>query len=128
MEEIKTCCEDYDYCRKCHPDAWAILHDHKFLCHICQADKIKELYEGDGEYNEYLFGGGYSNYKQCRFCGKHYCLNCTAITGCQTTEGICKNCFDYKCEICKERTLSKEKNYLWDETPHAYCANCCSPE
>lgn len=70
--------------------------------------------------------GDYCYMKDCENCKKSVCINCVALTGCQTTWGICKKCFDYKCEICKKEVLDKDHNicYLVDDEPSPKCEKC----
>src|ERR1700722_19043963 len=68
--------------------------------------------------------GDYCHYKFCDGCGKIYCLNCIALTGCQTTWGICKNCYDYKCRECHIVDLDRSQSYLDDEQPIPVCDQC----
>jgi hypothetical protein len=71
-----------------------------------------------------LVGDG-NEEKQCDDCDRICCIQCIAITGCQTTTGVCVECFTYTCHKCKEAPLEK-KLYIWDswveEKP--YCGGC----
>lgn len=81
---------------------------------LCPNCKVNEL-----EYD-------YCNMKDCEGCEKSVCINCVALTGCQTTWGICKKCFDYKCEICEKEVLDRSQNmcYLVDDEPSPKCEEC----
>lgn len=71
-----------------------------------------------------LEAGDYHFMKECTVCHKDRCLNCIAITACQTTEGICKQCFDYKCDHCGVATLCTQTTYLYDDEPYPVCSVC----
>ena len=116
-------CEEHEYCRKCDPDVYATMTGATYFCPVCEAADIASTYENDFEFNDYLFDGDYMRYKYCDGCERNVCIRCVAITGCQTTEGKCKNCFDYKCDRC-EAEISREKQYLWDDEPYALCDRC----
>jgi hypothetical protein len=104
------------YCKSCYNNLKHKLDlndsddkSDKELCSKCK----KEL---TGDYNDYKF---------CTMCEKHYCILCIALTACQTTDGYCVNCFDYKCVICKN-DLDKpyKKLYLDDNEPTPICKKC----
>lgn len=48
---------------------------------------------------------------------------CVGITGCQTVECLCKECFDYKCYKC-QTDISREEVYVDD---FCECINLCPP-
>ena len=77
-------------------------------------DCAKPLYIGNCSLckKEYSIGD-YSNVKDCEKCELTVCMDCVAITGCQTVSCICKSCFDYKCKNCFA-DIQKDKVYLWD--------------
>ena len=52
-------------------------------------------------------------HKTCEKCGKLACLECVGITGCQTTDCLCHQCYDYKCEECGA-DLDNSETYVWD--------------
>lgn len=81
---------------------------------ICPNCKVTEL---QGDYNDM---------KDCEKCKKIVCMNCVALTGCQTTWGICKKCFDYKCRVCKIMDLERDEAicYLDDSKPLNVCDAC----
>lgn len=82
------------------------------VCAICLVYKI----QGDG-----------NNEKQCQSCNKIVCIVCTALTGCQTIDGVCKRCFKYKCMVCGLAELDTSASYLYDMEQHyPTCNNCRS--
>jgi phosphomannomutase len=66
----------------------------------------------------------YCKMKDCDKCSNSVCMNCVAVTGCQTRWGICKTCFDYKCEDCKTGLLNKDDCYIIDDEPQPICDQC----
>lgn len=65
----------------------------------------------------------YCDCKYCDKCKRICCIECIAITGCQTIIGTCKECFDYKCEVCHKKNLTG--SYLWDHHEHQpICSKC----
>lgn len=44
--------------------------------------------------------GDYSGTKDCELCDRNICLDCVAMTGCQTRDGIYMDCFEFKCDYC----------------------------
>ena len=50
--------------------------------------------------NKKCSAGDYCEMKDCDICEKHVCMDCIAMAGCQTTQGICNICFEYKCDYC----------------------------
>ena len=113
MEEFCSFCGQNDssvICTKCN---FSVCSEciNGGICQGCRADLC-----GICNYEYYDF-------KDCKKCGKVCCIGCIAITGCQTIDCICKECFDYKCEVCKKKNLVG--SYLWDH--HEYkpiCNNC----
>ena len=58
--------------------------------------------------------GDFSSVKRCEKCERIICVEkCVGITGCQTTWGICKECFEYKCQKCKS-DISRDIVYIVD--------------
>lgn len=98
-------------------------NDCEYFCPICEKSKLKKLYKNDFEFNNSLFDGDYSAYKECDKCNLNVCISCVAITSCQTTSCICKNCFDYACEKCGKK-ISRNVLYLTDEHPKPRCTKC----
>ena len=74
-------------------------------------------------FNEYLF------YK-CSECRGNACSNaCIKLTGCQTTNCICKKRFNKlykkgKCIQCQENNIKYHRVYLDDGSPSPYCGKC----
>lgn len=58
-----------------------------------------------------------------KVCGTHNDYKCVGLCWCQSIYVICKNCFDYKCEICG-MSLDCELVYIGDAEPQPICANC----
>lgn len=52
-------------------------------------------------------------FKTCVKCEKPVCPDCVGITGCQTLDCECQECFNYECESC-EGDLDPSMTYLWD--------------
>jgi hypothetical protein len=59
----------------------------------------------------------------CDTCKKICCSNCIAFTGCQTTFGLCGDCYDYRCSSC-DGELDRSKNYLDDGDRINMCEDC----
>ena len=58
--------------------------------------------------------GDFLSVKECEKCERIICVEtCVAITGCQTTWAICKECFEYKCRKCKA-DIPREIVYISD--------------
>ena len=91
-----------------------------------------------GNYSDYSYcdrcgrgvsGGDGNNEKECQKCKKDICLDCTAITGCQTTWGICKDCYIPLCMCCgkniSEKLSERDMPHLDEQT---YCDECDNGE
>ena len=65
-----------------------------------------------------------SEVKHCIKCKLLCCMDCIGLTGCQTSDGICINCYDYKCKVCNINILNKKIHYLDDEEPVNICESC----
>lgn len=61
--------------------------------------------------------------KGCTECEKLFCLDCIALTACQTTEGVCKKCYTYQCRECGAPLL-QDRLYLEDADPVPECDTC----
>ena len=70
--------------------------------------------------------GDYNTQKDCEKCEKTICIECIGITGCQTTWGVCKECFDYKCVDCGVADLHylDDMCFLVDDDPSPRCDKC----
>ncbi len=66
----------------------------------------------------------YSEVRHCIKCNLLCCMDCIGLTGCQTINGICINCYDYKCKDCNINILDKKIRYLDDEEPINICESC----
>lgn len=88
-------------CEGCWDD---INRSEDVYCQICH-----EMIDGD--------------YKQCTECGKEACIQnkCCVLTGCQTTDGVCK-----KCIINYENELYQDDFELDDDdcNPRLLCSKC----
>lgn len=74
-------------------------------CFICETDKAER-------------------FQYCEECEHLCCLDCIALTACQTSYGVCVNCFDYKCTFCKSADLPRSRQYLEDAHPLPECPAC----
>ena len=110
------------------------IKDDTSECYVCfKSICCKCLYEPNvcRECAEYCFGcekqleGDGNSEKYCGRCDKRYCIDCIVVTGCQTVDGICKKCFDYKCVDC-DKDLERPFSvlYLWDHDPQPLCRQC----
>jgi hypothetical protein len=72
-----------------------VSNDEDEICYICGAEEESDLH------------------KTCEICHKLTCLECIGITACQTTDCICHNCYDYKCENC-QCNLDQDRVYVSD--------------
>ena len=85
------------------------IDEYEEICPICSIVMIED----------------YNNMKDCEMCNKTVCIGCVRLTACQTTWGICKNCFDYKCRVCKIMNLDNNISlYLDDGNPLPICTVC----
>lgn len=62
----------------------------------------------------------------CDVCNIVCCQHIIAVTGCQTTNATCRQCFDQKCIECHAVTLPKNRHgiYLYDCNPYPLCLPC----
>lgn len=60
----------------------------------------------------------------CEKCDRGVCVHCFALSACQTSWCLCRDCYDYKCRKCGEE-LSREYQYL-NDTPELedLCEKC----
>lgn len=77
--------------------------------------------------------GDYCYEKDCIICNKHVCIECVAMTSCQTTLCECKNCFKFNCIGCNTNIYDKLKNismpYVDDDGEDLlYCQKCIDKE
>jgi hypothetical protein len=65
------------------------------------------------------------NEKGCEKCGKTVGMCCGVLYHCQSSECVCKNCFDYKCEKCGD-PLDRDRQFVSDddESMMPLCHNC----
>lgn len=99
---------------------------HKELCEDCSVKKFGIFCEWCSETICERCGenGDFTNSKFCTECENTLCTNCVGVTACQTAECICKNCFDYRCEECKEKIERIDCSYIWDGDPLPVCKKC----
>jgi len=73
-----------------------------------------------------MIDGDYNWQKECDDCDRIVCIDCVALTACQTTWGVCVDCFDYKCTECDIANLEQGENilYLTDCDPLPMCGAC----
>ena len=124
-------------CQACYD----ILKIEKTYCEICKINPVdcqcehclQDLCFGCRDCNcqeccykcKTFLTGDYNEQKDCAICQQVYCIQCVACTGCQCRDGICRNCFKYKCDEC-DVDLSKPYAvlYIWDGNPQPLCLNC----
>lgn len=97
------------------------------LCDVCMknGDMCKECFDSLCPIcNKIFLNGDCNDEKYCKKCNRVCCINCIALTGCQTVDGTCINCFDFICTICHKNQLQK-KCYLEDHNEYQpICNNC----
>jgi hypothetical protein len=97
-----------------------------WLCDTCYEDEGRCQRCGDLD--------EYDSVKCCRQCHRNVsyaCIDCCLVeTGCQTTEGTCRDCFkndDLNCHDCEEfiglEFLKKHESFIHGED-RAYCHKC----
>jgi hypothetical protein len=109
--EDKTCSKcTYKVCSDCLLNSDICKFCLGDLCPVCGKTSLTDNFNEE---------------KHCYNCDRICCIKCIALTGCQTTQGICKQCFNYKCQKCNEVDLPGNILYIEDIKKYSpICGTC----
>jgi hypothetical protein len=110
-------------CNSCNKFNLRIRLEDENICRICRNKKNKSyLWCMYCEICGHL--SPEDNIKGCSKCDKTVGNCCGALYHCQSTECICKNCYDYKCNFC-DNDLPKDIRYISDADITSKCVSIC---
>jgi len=69
---------------------------------------------------------------RCIKCQRYACPLCIAVSGCDTPDCVCSDCYIYICNKCNLNPIPERKGaynwYLWDADPRPFCDECIVAE